>query len=216
MNRRAAILCCVALFACSCRTGPRTAIFNAELAKALESYESTMAAKRTELRFESGQVVSNCSEYLKLRGAQPIAEEVNNKIVSQEYLICDSLRLVRAAHNNATAGCAPQAYGEELRNRLDLRSFPSSLRPAADDRNFVLSALNAIPSKADRYAVVSDTEDWFYKIETVASLDLDADGTCDWLLWLIDEARTGNYRGYEVLTVYSPAATGSLIANEIR
>lgn len=32
-------------------------------------------------------------------------------------------------------------------------------------------------------------------------MDLDNDGRKDWLLWLTDEAKNGNYRGYRALIV---------------
>jgi hypothetical protein len=142
----------LAFLAFGCGTEHRSGILNAELSKAVASYDATMAARRTELRFQSGQSVSNCSEYVKLR-----------------------------------------SY----------------------NRSPKTSTMDAIPSTADDYAAMSDTPDWFYKIEAVANLDLDANGTCDWLLWLIDEAKTGNYRGYEALVIYSPPATGFLTAKQI-
>ncbi len=58
--------------------------------------------------------------------------------------------------------------------------------------------------------------DWFFKIEVVADTDLDGDGKRDWLLWLIDEAKSGNYRGYSVLTVNTVSEAGFLAAEVFR
>lgn len=187
-------------------------IFNRQLLDAYQAYEQTMSGKRNPLHFESGQVVDNCADYLQQSKISTITEGVNNRIVSQEYIICASVSLIKAANRHAGLRYQPDSYGKALFKRLDLRTFPSSIRQMADDKHFVLSSLDSIPSKADKYSVVSDTDDWFFKIEVVADTDLDGDGKRDWLLWLIDEAKNGNYRGYSVLTINTVSEAGFLAA----
>jgi hypothetical protein len=140
-----------------------------------------------------------------------ILEGVNNEIISQEYLICPSIVVLQSADSTSITTHLPVSYGTELCSRLDLTTFPSSLRPRLSGAKRVLSALE-IPLEADKYACSFDTRDWFFRVEVVAEADFEKDGKTDWLVWLFDEAKTGNYRGYSVLVVSDVSRPGLLAA----
>ena len=122
-----------------------------------------------------------------------ILEGVNNKIISQEYLICPSIIALQSAGLPSTNAHFPASYGEELCSRLDLTTFRSSLSPRLNGAKRVLSALG-IPLRTDKYACSFETGDWFFKVEVVAEAEFEKDGKTGWLVWVFDEAKTGNYR----------------------
>ena len=47
-----------------------------------------------------------------------------------------------------------------------------------------------------------ETAEWRYRLELVAISDIDKNGKPDWVLWLSDESKSGNYRGYQTLIAY--------------
>jgi hypothetical protein len=190
---------------------PFSNIFSPQLAEAYRSYDKTLTEKRTPLRFESGRIVDSCNAYLEEVKVSTILEGVNNEIISQEYLICPSIIALQSAGSTSTTAHFPASYGKELCSRLDLTTFPSSLRPRLNGAKRVLSALE-IPLKTDKYACSFDTRDWFFKVEVVAEADFAKDGKVDWLVWLFDEAKTGNYRGYSVLLIRDVSKPGLLAA----
>jgi hypothetical protein len=207
------LLCVLSCVACSSLApGSAIDIFNADLRTAYDHYDQAMAAQRPTLRFASGKTVHDCRGYLDQRPASAIDEAVNNRILAQEYLVCDSLELLHRAGPGSAAGYRPESYGKELLYRLDLRSFPSSLRPMIDDNHFVLSELPGTQAHVEPHTVTVETADWEYRFEVVADVDA-AGGGHDWLIWFSDVARNGNYRGYAALVVRNPAATGPLTAH---
>lgn len=153
--------------------------------------------------------MDTCNAYLQEVKVSTILEGVNNEIISQEYLVCPSIIALRSAGSTSTAARLPASYGTELCSRLDLTTFPSSLRPRLNGAKRVLSALE-IPLKADTCSCSFDTRDWFFKVEVVAEADFEKDGKIDWLVWLFDEAKTGNYRGYSCLSFVTCRGRASL------
>ena len=190
-------------------------IYDAGLRDACAHYDQTMVAPRPALRFASGPTVHDCREYLAHRRTTEIDEAVNNRIVAQDYLVCDSVPLLRQAAPLGNAGYRPESYGLELLHRLDLRGFPSSLGPMIDDRHFTLADLAAAPARVEAHAVTVGTADWRYRLEVVADV-VTAAGEHDWLVWFSDEAKNGNYRSYEPLVVREPGPTGQLAARVLR
>lgn len=205
------VLACVACAPLAARGA--MAIFNDGVREAYAHYDQTMTAPRPPLRFASGQVVRDCRDYLDRRRASDIDEAVNNRIVAQEYLVCDSVALLRDAEPLGASQYRPESYGQALLQRLDLRGFPSSLRPMIDDSHFTPAALAGGDVRVELHAVTVETADWSYRFEVVA--DIDAGGGHDWLLWFTDVAKNGNYRGYQALVVRNPAATGPLKARAL-
>lgn len=187
-------------------------VFNKDLILAYQHYQETLDAKRNTLTFDSGATANTCAEYLAKKHSSAISESINNRVVFQEYLICDSIQLLKQGHAGKLVQHTSHTYGTELMRRLDLRSFPSSLRQSIDDERVVLSTLKRHAVRAAHYSVTSDTNDWLFKIEVVADLDLDGNGKRDWVLWLSDISKEGNYRGYSVLIVRDPSSKGLLHA----
>ena len=190
---------------------PLSNIFSPQLAEANRSYDRTLNEKRTPLRFESGRIVDTCNAYLQEVKMSTILEGVNNKIISQEYLICPSIIALQSAGSPSTNAHFPASYGEELCSRLDLTTFRSSLSPRLNGAKRVLSALG-IPLRTDKYACSFETGDWFFKVEVVAEAEFEKDGKTGWLVWVFDEAKTGNYRGYSALVIRDASSPGLLVA----
>lgn len=53
-----------------------------------------------------------------------------------------------------------------------------------------------------------ETDDWSYKLEVVTTLDINKNGKDDWVIWLSDESKTGNYKSYQTLVSYDVPASG--------
>jgi hypothetical protein len=174
---------------------------------------SSASPARPRLRFGSGEVGSDCQGYLDQRRRSEIDEAVNNRVVAQEYLVCDSLSLLRQAGPLGSSEYRPESYGQELLRRLDLHGFLSSLRPMIDDERFTLADLPGGTVRVEPHAVTVETADWSCRFEVVA--DVYAGGGHDWLIWFSDVAKNGNYRGYAVLVARNPVVAGPLTARAL-
>jgi len=184
-----------------------------ELRSALGAREQSLQKTRTELRLSDGAVVTICEGYLKARQAGVrVAEAVEAQLVMSEYLVCDALQALSTAVPAASS--SPSTRGEQLAERLDLRSFPSSRGPRVDESKHTLQALgDHVTVTAVAASVEDDT--WNYQLRIVAEADFDGDDKPDWLVWLTDEARSeGNYRGYSTLLISNVDAPGPLLAKE--
>ena len=186
------------------------AVYNSEVASALQQYQSNFNKKRAVLVFDSGAKAQTCNEYLRLIATVPLKEDVNNQLVKGEYLLCEVLAII--GEKKLSAGRQDVGFGQALASRLDLRSFPSSLFQTLDEHKFSLSQLDAKAVKTEATAVTYETAEWRYRIEVVATLDVNNNGKADWLLWLADEAKTGNYRQYQTLVIYDVNETGPMKA----
>lgn len=195
-----------------CATRPQAAggaVYNRELADALQR-PAVVEKRRAALTFASGAVAHNCGEYLRLIGRSPIKEDVANQLAKSEYLLCDALALV--GDKKLASGTRDVAFGKALADRLDLRSFPSSLAPMLDERKYSFGSLEGAAVKVGPTAAAYDTKDMHYRLEVVATLDINNNARTDWVLWLADEARTGNYRQYQTLVIYDVSDSGPLRA----
>lgn len=188
-------------------------VFNAGLRQAWANEAQTMSAVRPPLRFSSGRTVRDCHGYLAEQRSGTVDEAVNNRGIAQAYLVCDALALLGQASTLAPTAAQPPSYGRELLQRLDLRSFPSSLRPRLGD-NFTLAAIGDAVPQVETHAVTLETADWRYRFEVVADV-VAADGRREWLVWFSDEAKAGNYRGYATLRLPVAAASGPLVAHAL-
>ena len=79
--------------------------------------------------------------------------------------------------------------------------FPSSLSQVLDEHKYSLNQLDGAAVKLEPTVAVYETKDTHYRLEVVAILDINNNAQTDWLLWLADEARTGNYRQYQTLII---------------
>jgi len=185
-------------------------IFNAGLRQAWANEAQTMSAVRPPLRFANGRTVRDCHGYLAEHASGTVDEAVNNRGIAQAYLVCDALAQLDQAKALAPAAALPPSYGRELLQRLDLRSFPSSLRPRLGEK-FTLAAIGGAVPQIETHAVTLETEDWRYRFEVIADI-VAADGRREWLVWFSDEAKAGNYRGYATLRLPVAAARGLITA----
>ena len=214
-NAGRGILCALAFIAGCSLAGqvPETErIFNAELQKAFRNYEQTLKKERSPLTFSSGTTVETCRDYLSQSDTDALADGVDNRTVAGEYLVCDSVAALNQAEEAGGIQYSPESYGKQLMARLDLRGFPSSLGPRLTDKQYTLADLASEAVHHSRYGVAFDSKNWHFALEVVASTDLNGNGRADWLLWLVDEAKAGNYRNYELLVAYDVEGSGSIQA----
>ncbi|AVS68340.1 hypothetical protein M5C97_07690 [Acidovorax sp. NCPPB 3859] len=184
-------------------------IANADLMAALQNPKASLTAARTPLAFDNGASAKNCLDYSELLGkAQPV-ETTRNFQIRSEYLLCDSIRQVGGRPFVAAEASATARQAKALYQRLDLRSFPSSLRNRAEAGKHSLKALLPGVPRFDGNAVQVDTPDQFFRLEVVGLIDDGKAGKQDLLVWVTDESKTGTYRGYASMVVHPPrTATG--------
>ena len=202
----------IALFSCSVEKylSNTTHVFNTDVASSLNNFKQSFNSKRAEIQFVSGVKVNNCEAYSKEIIKSKISEGVNNQIVKSEYLLCDVLQLLG---NKSYSVVKPNLnISNMIANRLDLRSFPSSLGPRLDDNSYTIKSIagNDLVVKAD--SVMYETPDWYFKLELVATGDVNANKKEDWILWVTDESKSGNYRSYQTLVLYDVDASKNIIA----
>lgn len=126
-----------------------------------------------------------------------------NFLVAQEYLICDTLNAIeQASTTNDTRITKNTTFdgGKQLANRIDLRTFRSSFYQRVDDAQYTLATMPNVTT--EKYAAISDDNDWFYELRIIARLDLNDNGKEDWLIWLTDKAKTGSYNTLSGLVAY--------------
>ena len=209
-NLTFAVLLSVSMLGCEARHQATIGVvYNRELADALQRRD-VFDKKRAVLTFDSGAVANTCGEYLRLVGSSPIKEDVTNQLSKGEYILCGALALV--GDNKLATGAREVAFGQALATRLDLRSFPSSLFQMLDEHKYSLNQLDGAAVKLGPMAAVYETKDTHFQLEVVATLDINHNAKTDWLLWLADEARTGNYRQYQTLIIYDASDSGVLRA----
>ena len=184
-------------------------VLSATLRQALQQRSQVLSAKRTALPLSTGATVETCATYLEARkaGAQ-IAETVDAQLVSSEYLLCEAVDLL--PEGVALEG-KPAQVGARLAQQLDLRSFPSSLGPQLDEQRHTLASLSEAVKTDDVSAALED-ESSTTRLEVVAQADLNQDSKPDWIVWLSDESRDGNYRGYATLVIDAAESSGPLTA----
>lgn len=186
-------------------------VYKAEAILALKNRQDTYNKRRVAIEFESGTKVETCGAYIQLVGETILKEDVNNQISKSEYLICDLLAIVG---NKKIEEGGNTGYGERLATGLDLRSFPSSLFQSLDENKYTLTHFGATELQVGNVFVIYETPDWRYKVEVIASLDINHNDKADWVIWLSDEAKNGNYRQYETIIAYDVADVGVFSASQ--
>lgn len=183
---------------------------NPELARALSAPAEVLAQRRASLQIGS-TTVSTCAQYLDIAATKRSSEEVLLQPAAADYLLCDTLAALDAA---APAKRVEVAFGAALYERFDLSSVPSSFGPQLTSEKLTLEQLAAASPSTGRYEVVLDSSDWHVAMELVAVADLNHNGDADWLLWMVDEAKEGDYRTYQLIVVWDPLRQDSLLAGE--
>ncbi|MBI5750625.1 MAG: hypothetical protein HZA59_00585 [Hydrogenophilales bacterium] len=176
----------------------------------VKQYSETIHKKRGVIEFESGLAAETCETYSRLIKEAVPKEGVSNQIAKSDYLICDVLEII--GNKKYREGARENEYGHLLAARLDLRSFSSSLFQRLGEKKFAFNHFDAGTVKTNSTSVTYETPDWHYKLEIVAVLDLNNNGKPDWVMWLADEAKVGNYRNYQTLVAYDVATEGAIRA----
>lgn len=195
------------LFSCHALGGQEQSsvrVFNLAVQDALKNHDAFLHEPRNVLELSSGATARNCFEYINNSLPRTIGEEVNEQIIYQEYLICDTVEAIRNMTDNKEYASASENRGETIGKNLDLRSFPSSMGPKITDEKFTLATLAKDAIKTLDNSVEIDNQEWIYKLEVIAAGDFNSNQKEDWLLWLTDESKVGNYRDYGALIVYDP------------
>lgn len=178
-------------------------IYSAELYSAYSAVPQSLSIGRSDLIFKSGEVATDCNSYYQLSLAGRVDESVSNQQVRGEYLVCDALKILENTTLSAVDS-VDVTFGQALRSGLDLRSFPSSVRQLAEETKYSFEEL--FPAESDVLAetVRLSLEDWNLSVSVVATLDLNASGNADWVIWVVDESLDGNYRSYGTYVIYDP------------
>lgn len=175
-------------------------IMDSGLREAYQKADELLIQHRTVLTFNNGMSANNCRDYLKLSVNHDVQETVNNQIIKSEYLVCDAVNILAGA-KSFTDNSVVQ-MGDVLLHRLDIRSFPNSFSRMADDNAFTLYKMFPNQLSANTDSVSYESDEWFFSLHIVAIADLNSNVNPDWIVYLSDESKTGNYRNYATLIVY--------------
>lgn len=186
-------------------SAPTVRVSNPELLAALQNPEAALQAARTPLAFDNGESARNCREYAALLPKSRPVESERNFEIRSEYLLCDALQLVGGKPFAAEKAGVAVRQARTLHDRLDVRTFPSSLRNRADAKRHTIKTVLPGAPQAEGTAVAVETPDQRFRLEVVATVDLGKGRKPEWIVWVSDESKTGTYRGYSTLVVQPPA-----------
>ncbi|MBS0425484.1 MAG: hypothetical protein JSR71_13990 [Proteobacteria bacterium] len=108
---------------------------------ALLRVENTLSSKRNPLEFTSGDIATTCNDYFRLKQKYEVRESVNNTRVAQDYILCDTLRILTASKESAFADSGISSPGDALANNLLVDSYSSSLYQKTDTHQNSLGVL---------------------------------------------------------------------------
>lgn len=175
---------------------------DADVIFAYSDYEHTMKKARTPLEFDFGRSATNCKEYFEYRKVSTVTETSRNFVAAQEYVICETIQLIRKSQNNKTDIRNDVDFSDDMLSKIDLRSFRSSLFQRTDDEHYTLDKLFPGPHKTTPYNVQPSIEDWNYQVQIVARIDANNNGKEDWLVWVRDTAESGSYDTLQAWIAY--------------
>ena len=177
---------------------------NEELSASYENFNDSFKKTRSSLLYNGGRTATDCQTYFDLTSKYEIDETIHNQLVKSEYLICDALKILSESSGVKTKNINASNSGEELLTKLDLRTFASSLFRLCDKNSYTLKSL--FPEHASSLASVAlvETENWAFTLEIVAVANINENSTPDWVVWVLDESKSGNYRGYSTLIIFDP------------
>ena len=179
-------------------------ILDDKLSVSYMDIDDSLKHKRSKLLFSGDQEAFNCNTYFELASKYSIEESIHNQQVKSEYLICDTLKILSNASGFSTEKVKTTDLGNELLSKLDLRSFPSSLSRAGSEISYTLKALHPNQTSYVDNVAELETEDWAFTVEVVALAKINGNSYPDWIVWVFDESKSGNYRGYSTLILYDP------------
>jgi len=191
----------LALVSCAASKPPiKTTILNPSLLKAKINFQQSWNKKRSKLEFGSHDTAENCAEYTKLVSRHKPIESTNNQLIKSEYLVCDVLKIL--SDKQVKTNKSLLDLGTKLSEKLDLRSFPSSLFRVSDETKHTLKSIGTESVTSIGTTSTMETEDWIFRLEVVAITDINGNNKPDWIIWFSDEAKQGNYRSYSTLVAY--------------
>ncbi len=185
-------------------------VTNPELLSALQNLKASLTAERTPLAFDNGASAKNCLEYSDLLSKSQPVESTRNFEIRSEYRLCDSIRAVAGKPFVAQKAATSGKHGKALYEKLDLRSFPSSLRNRADGKKHTLQTLLPGTPQSEGSAVQVETPEQFFRLEVVGTIDHGRGHPPEWIVWVTDELKNGTYRGYSNIVVHPPRAASGL------
>lgn len=188
-------------------------ILNGTLKSSYQDIDSSLSKKRSNLLFNNNEVANSCTSYTRLNSKYDVDESIYNQQVKSEYLICDALDILLNSSQVTNYKVNDSSFGEKLASKLDLRSFPSSLNRAGTEEAHTLKSIFPEQSKYFDNVAELQTEDWGFAIEVVALAKINDNSFPDWIVWVLDEAKSGNYRGYSTFIIYDPEKQKQLKAN---
>lgn len=187
-------------------------ILNQDLAAAQSQLEASLVEERGPLSFGDRREAANCKSYYELSSKYKMDEGVQNQLVKSEYLVCDALKILSGALKPDAGLQHVGDAGKELLRKLDLRSFPSSLRPKSTQDAHTLFTLYPQQASASTNTAQIETDDFSFTLEVVAAARINDNDEADWVVWLYDESKSGSYRGYGTLVVFDPYSKKNLDA----
>lgn len=187
-------------------------VFNPEVEAALQDLKQALLTPRTPLAFDNGVTAENCAQYLNHLPAGQPEESAHGAAIHAEYLVCDAVRLIANEPFTLSTRTAPSHAAKVLFERLDLRSFPSSLRNRADTQRRTLKQLLASAQVTmTPTSVEGETDEQIFSLHIAAVVSRTASNgnmknrQSEWIVWVADEMKNGNYRSYRTLVVRPPA-----------
>lgn len=181
---------------------------NAAVAAALTDLRGALLAPRTALPFDNGGVANNCAQYSNLLSTGAPDESLRSAEIRGEYLVCDAVRLLGVQPFIVTPTALPANAAKTLFERLDLRTFPSSLRNRANSQTHTLKTLLALSTVTmTRDTVEVETSTQFFSLKIVGEVNRPATELGgerlqkEWIVWVGDELKDGNYKSYRTLIV---------------
>lgn len=182
-----------------------------ELATALQDLKTALYTPKTPLTFDNGAAARNCAEYSHLLTSHVPEESVRNAEIRAEYLVCDAIHLISNESFLVTRHTLPATAAKALLERLDLRSFPSSLHNRTTDQSHTLKTLLMSGTvKTTRDSVAIKTDEQFFSLQIAAVISRPASNgstkkrQSEWIVWVGDEMKSGNYKSYRTLIVRPP------------
>jgi hypothetical protein len=179
-------------------------ILNDTLKSSYQDIDNSLSKNRSNLLFNNNEVANNCNSYILLNSKYDLDESIYNQQVKSEYLTCDALEILLNSSQVINYKVSDLSFGEKLASKLDLRSFPSSLNRTSTEEAHTLKSIFPEQSKSFDNSVDLQTEDWAFAIEVVALAKINDNSLPDWIIWVLDEAKSGNYRGYSTFIIYDP------------
>lgn len=191
---------------------PDNVILDKALLDAYRQGQEALTKARSPLLLQDGGKVHNCKSYLLQASTHRTEESVNNQMIKSEYLVCDALGILNGIKKPGYQDAIHSNYGQQIAEKLDLRSFPSSLHRMGDAEKHTLNALFPGQVSTNGNLAILEMDDWTFRLEVVAKANLDNNNQPDWIVWLSDEAKAGNYRAYTTLVIYNPYGEKSIRA----